>query len=67
MVHGPVKRALRTAWRHLPLKLPMLRVLHAVWQPPQTIYRHLHFDGEFEVEAAPGVRFRMRPGRRAGA
>ncbi len=57
---GPVKRALRTAWRHLPLKLPMLRALHAVWQPPQTMYRHLHFDGEFDVEAAPGARFRMR-------
>jgi FkbM family methyltransferase len=60
MREGPAKRALRAAWRNLPFKLPMLRALRAVWQPPQSVYQHLHFEGEFEVEVAPGARFRIR-------
>ena len=55
-----LKRFLKGAWRHLPCKLPILRALQATTALPERIYRHLHFHGDFDVEIAPGVRFRIR-------
>lgn len=52
-----LRSAVRTAWRHLPFKLPLLRALRSVVTPPESIYRHLHFEGDFDVEVAPGARF----------
>ena len=55
-----LKTTLKAAWRHLPLKLPALRVLRAVLKLPVRVYQHLHFHGDFDVEVAPGAKFRIR-------
>ena len=55
-----LKPYLKAAWERLPLKLPMLRAIRATVPLPHRIYRHLHFRGDFDVEVAPGARFRIR-------
>lgn len=55
-----LKTVIKAAWRHLPLKLPALRALRATTRLPERVYRHLHFHGDFDVEVAPGTRFRIR-------
>jgi len=55
-----LKAILKKAWRHLPFKLPMLLVLRAATKLPKRVYRHLHFHGDFDVQVAPGARFRIR-------
>ena len=55
-----VKTAIKAAWRHLPLKFPVFRALRAATRLPERVYRNLTFHGNFDVEVAPGTRFRMR-------
>ena len=54
-----LKTAIKVAWRHLPLKFPILRALRAATSLSQPVYQHLHFHGDFDVEVAPGARFRI--------
>lgn len=55
-----LKTAIKATWRLLPLKLPFLRVLRATARLSQPVYQHLGFHGEFDVQVAPGARFRIR-------
>jgi FkbM family methyltransferase len=55
-----LKTAIKATWRHLPLKLPVLRALRAATRLPERVYRHLHFHGDFDVDVASGARFRIR-------
>jgi hypothetical protein len=55
-----LKTVIKATWRLLPLKLPFLRVLRATARLSQPVYQHLGFHGDFDVEVAPGARFRIR-------
>jgi FkbM family methyltransferase len=55
-----LKTIVKATWRHLPMKLPVLHGLRAVTKLPMRIYQHLHFHGDFDVEVAPGAKFRIR-------
>ncbi len=55
-----LKPIIKKAWHHLPLKLPMLRIVRALTTLPHWLYQHLHFHGDFDVDVAPGARFRIR-------
>ncbi len=41
-------------------KFPVVHhAIRSVWTPPESIFQHLHFEGAFTVEVAPGARFRL--------
>lgn len=46
------RRAARAAYRSVPFKREVLTALRGVWQPPERVYRHLHFQGAFEATFA---------------
>ena len=44
-------------------RVPMIyKGLRRVWSPPEHIYRHLYFDGDFIVHVAPEIKFRLHQG-----
>ncbi len=55
-----LKTVIKATWRLLPMKLPFLRVLRATARLSQPVYQHLGFHGDFDVQVAPGARFRIR-------
>ena len=54
------KQSIKYAWQHFPLKLLMLKALRRTIRLPERIYRHLHFDGIYDVRVEPGAEFRIR-------
>jgi FkbM family methyltransferase len=55
-----LKSALRKLYQLLPFKRPFCLLLRSVWRPPERIYRHLSFRGDFSVTLDDAHAFRMR-------
>lgn len=55
-----VKTLLRAAYRHTPGKQRLFERVRASWSPPESVYRHLHFEGIIDVPVPGGAGFRMR-------
>lgn len=51
---------LRQMWRRLPGKQPLFELWRRGAAPPERIWRHLHFEGAFEVPLPLGATFHMR-------
>jgi len=54
-----LRRLFKSAYRKVPLKQTAYTVLSRIVKLPKRIYQHLHFEGFFEVEAAPGRSFQV--------
>lgn len=50
MVVRMIYRAIKILWGFLPFKRELFTVLRYFWTPPESIYKHLHFHGDFSVE-----------------
>lgn len=44
-----IKNSIRAIYSAIPLKKAAFSILKSFWSPPESIYRHLWFDGVFEV------------------
>jgi FkbM family methyltransferase len=53
------KSAVRSAWNLLPGKRRLFEMWRGASAPPERIWCHLHFTGEFTVSVGQGVGFRM--------
>ena len=45
-----MKRLLKTLYSYIPFKMQIFTLVKLVWNPPKSIYKHLHFKGPFEVQ-----------------
>jgi FkbM family methyltransferase len=52
--------ALRSTWSRLPGKRPLFEMWRRAGAPPERLWRHLHFIGDFTVPLGRGDGFRMR-------
>jgi FkbM family methyltransferase len=55
-----VRDALRSLWHVLPGKRGLFELWRRAGAPPERIWRHLHFEGDFEVRLGAESAFRMR-------
>ena len=55
-----MKSAIRTIYKFLPFKRSFCRLFRSVWKPPEHIYRHLTFRGDFSVAIDDAHSFRLR-------
>lgn len=55
-----LKSAIKAAWHAAPFQVPLVKALRRLGPVPERLYRHMHFQGEFDVDVAPGARFRIR-------
>lgn len=55
-----MKKSLKTIYKNLPFKKPVFTFLKKLWQPPDHVYRHLHFKGTFTVPLSQTEQFRIR-------
>lgn len=56
----PMKNILRRIYNGIPLKNKLFSAIRFFWSPPETVYRHLHFTGNFSARLAPDKQFLMR-------
>ncbi len=54
-----MKAQLKKVYKKIPFKKQLYSVIRHFWLPPQKIYQHLHFDGEFEVRINRVDSFKM--------
>jgi FkbM family methyltransferase len=54
-----VKAILKKVYRKIPFKKELYSGIRHFWLPPQKIYQHLHFEGEFDVGIKNGGSFKM--------
>lgn len=54
-----LKRLAKSAYDAAPFKPMMMRALRGVWQPPERVYRHLHFKAPIGLDLPNGARMRI--------
>lgn len=54
------RAALRRLWVRLPFRRPVLELWRRAGAPPKRLWRHLHFEGDFDVRLGEHAGFRMR-------
>jgi len=47
---SPLRRTLKRLFLGAPFKRELFLALKKVWTPPQSLYRHIYFDGPFDVQ-----------------
>lgn len=59
---GPrdARAAARRLWGRLPFRRPLLELWRRAGAPPERLWRHLYFEGDFDVRLGGGAAFRMR-------
>lgn len=55
-----MRRVLKAVYRLLPWKQQLFTIIRMLWTPPHTVYKHLHFNGEFEVQVRGHRTFRVQ-------
>lgn len=45
-----MKRALKSVYRKIPLKHELFKILKRFWQPSESVFKHLHFQGTLDLE-----------------
>ena len=50
----------QTIYKKVPFKPYVLRLLRWIWTPPEAIYQHLHFTGDFKIQVDAAHGFKMR-------
>lgn len=54
-----MKKVLRSIYHAIPLKRQIFSMIKAVKTPPESIYKHLHFNGDFKVAIDKNHHFRI--------
>jgi FkbM family methyltransferase len=54
-----MKRGLKTIYSLIPFKREAFTILKKIWIPKESIYKHLHFKGEFQVQVEESRSLRL--------
>lgn len=55
-----MKKFLKETYKRIPFKQPLFNVVKKVVTPSESLYRHLHFEGDFPVEIDDAHKFLIR-------
>lgn len=54
-----MKKILKSVYNKLPLKKQLFQVVRSVWSPPKSVYQHLYFTSDFDVEVDKNKSFKI--------
>ena len=55
-----MKRAVKEIYSRFPFKRNVFEILRTISHPPEKLYKHLHFHGDFSIKIDQSHRFKMR-------
>ncbi len=55
-----MKKLLKNVYKHIPLKKEIFSAVKKIAAPSERVYRHLHFEGDIDVEIDKSHSFKMR-------
>ena len=58
-MHAPFIAVSRAIYKTIPFKPYVFRLLRWMWTPPELIYQHLHFSGDFTIQVDADHSFKM--------
>jgi hypothetical protein len=58
-VNAPFISVSQAIYKTIPFKPYVFRLLRGMWTPPESVYQHLHFSGDFTIHVDADHSFKM--------